>query len=304
MTDYDANGLARQVSTGAHAPTPAVLYEDPLFYPSNSAVSKPWTFETVTNGPPPTTGSGSSSPTGYGSITQMHSDNASMSDLYHDVTGLRPGTYAKVSVWASLSINPCGSPCTTPPPTGGVQLWIDDGLLPNLSGLDAPVQRVSAIVQPSGPSWVQLVIPFFVDQTGKIRIHRVHLNVRMESVGALRWNCGAAPGLYTSPWWNIFGAHLLALNLGCGHLYQEFCRSARLLVPHHRLGEICGKRKLERELGLGTALAGVTSKQRSVAELRTRIDPHQRTVAAARAGRACHVVRRLERGAWHQWLPG
>jgi RHS repeat-associated protein len=177
VTDFDTNGLARQVSTGIRAPAPSVLFEDPLMY-INTLTTSPWIFEQVTMGTAPTTALGSATINGYGSLTQTHSDAWSMSDLYRDVSGLRPGTYAKVSVW--VRVNPVGTPSN-----GGVQLWVDDGLLPNTSpGTDSPVQKRSAfIVPPYTPSPIdkQLVLPFLVDQTGKLRIHLVQMNMQGSS---------------------------------------------------------------------------------------------------------------------------
>src|SRR5205823_4863576 len=47
VTDYDPNGLARQVLSGLHAPTPPVVFEDPLQY--NGVLANPWVFEKLTN---------------------------------------------------------------------------------------------------------------------------------------------------------------------------------------------------------------------------------------------------------------
>ena len=173
VTDYDANGLARQVSSGLHAPTPPVLFEDPLMY--NGILTNPWTFEQLSNGAAATTANGTATYTGYGSLTQTQNDNASESDLYRDVTGLRPGSYARVSVWASIQLS---SPTYGTNNAGGAMLWVDDGLLPNTNAGDSPVQRQTPIVQPAANTWVQLSVPFLVDQTGRLRIHLVQIDAK------------------------------------------------------------------------------------------------------------------------------
>jgi RHS repeat-associated protein len=169
VTDYDANGFARQASSGLRAPTPPVVFEDPLQYPG--VLTNPWVFEKLTNNTTqPSTASGTGNINGFGTLTQTQADNASASDLYRDVTGLRPGTYARVSVWVSMH-------ATATPNSGGAQLWVDDGLLPQPSnGTDSPVQRQGPIVQPATDVAVQLSLPFLVDQTGRLRIHLVHMN--------------------------------------------------------------------------------------------------------------------------------
>ena len=176
VTDYDASGLARQTSSGAHAPTPPVVFEDPLMY--NGILTNPWSFEQLTtNATVPVTANGTTTINGYGSLTQTHNDNASASDLYRDVSGLRPGTYARVSVLVSVQLSPT-QPTYGTNSAGGAELWVDDGLLPNTAGLDAPAQRQSSTVQPAPNGSVQLSVLFLVDQTGRLRIHLVQMNVK------------------------------------------------------------------------------------------------------------------------------
>ena len=174
VTEYDVYGRVRQESKGLHAAPAPLLFEDPLTY---TGFTSPWTFDPnyYSNTAAPTTAISTTSVKGYGSLSQTHSDSASASDLYRDVTGLRPGTPVRVSVWVQASAQP---PYQW---FGGVQLWVDDGLLAGANTADSPIQRRSALVNAGLNVPVQIQVPFVVDETGKLRIHLVQMDMNGSS---------------------------------------------------------------------------------------------------------------------------
>src|SRR5260370_11509144 len=166
VTDFDAHGQARQVSSGIHASQPTLLFDDSLFY-GGSVVTKPWVFEFVTAqtvaANQPSTGTSSTTYNGYGSLNQTQTDSVSMSHLYPDVYGLRPGTPVRANSWGQTAATNGATSI------GGAQLWVEDGLVAT-SNVDAAVQRRSTLtVAPAAGQ--PLSLPFHVDRTGRLRIH-------------------------------------------------------------------------------------------------------------------------------------
>src|SRR5258708_12113340 len=136
VTGFDAHGQAREVCSGSHATQPPLLFDDSLFS-GGSVVTKPWVFEFVTAqtvaANQPSTGTSSTTYNGYGSLNQTQTDSVSMSDLYRDVYGLRPGTPVRVSVWVQTAATNGATSI------GGAQLWLEDGLVAP-PHVHAPVQ--------------------------------------------------------------------------------------------------------------------------------------------------------------------
>src|SRR5260370_11068947 len=93
VTDFDAHGQARQVSSGVHAPQPTPLLDDSLFY-RRSDVTKPCVAEFV-NAPTgaadqPSTGTKSTPYHGYGSLNQPQTHSPPISHLSRHAYALRP----------------------------------------------------------------------------------------------------------------------------------------------------------------------------------------------------------------------
>jgi RHS repeat-associated protein len=158
ISDVDASGLTRASSTGV-APAPVNLLQDNV----NALGTSAWQQEFGYGG---TSAQAVTTPQHgtIGSLIQQHTGAGLQSDLYKDVTGLSPGTYILVSVWAQTDAAATG--------TGGASLAVDNrATAPNL------VVRRSASFQTAG-QWAQLTLPFIVDGSGQIRLRLWHENLQ------------------------------------------------------------------------------------------------------------------------------
>ncbi len=157
VKDIDPNGLKLASSTGVEPSGPAGLFQDNVSALGTTAWQQEFGYAGTSAAAITTT-----QHNGIGSLSQTHSGPGLQSDLYKDVAGFSPGTYARVSVWVQTASGVSGA--------GGASLMVENHLAGALN-----IQRRSASVQTAG-QWAQLTLPFLIDGSGQLRIHLWHEN--------------------------------------------------------------------------------------------------------------------------------